>query len=103
MYRGIVHYHFKKGCEENGIKSLEVELFKAAHEFGNHNFDICFDEKDPCHVIGMAWWNCFEDAHQFQQMWQRKEREILEHCVGEPKREFFKLRKSLFEKKKKVA
>jgi hypothetical protein len=94
IYRGIVHYHFKKGCEEKGIKFLEVELFKAAHEFGNHNFDICFDEKDPCHVIGMAWWNRFEDAHQFQQMWQRKER---------ANREFFKLRKSLFEKKKKVA
>ena len=103
IYRGIVHYHFRKGLEEKGIKLLEVELFKAAHEFGNHNFDICYDEKEPGHVIGTSWWNSFEEAHRFQKMWQRKEKEILEHCMGEPKREFYKLRKSLFEKTKKVA
>ncbi len=103
IYRGIVHYHFKKGWEEKGIKFLEVELFKAAHEFGNHHFDICFDEKNPGHVIGTSWWNSFEDAHRFQQIWHRKEQEILENCEGAPQREFFKLRKSLFEKTKKVA
>jgi len=103
IYRGIVHYHFKKGWEEKGIKLLEVELFKAAHEFGNHSFDLCYNERDPGHVIGTSWWNTVEEAHRFQEGWQEKEREIVEHCMQEPKREIFKHRKSIFEKTKKSA
>ena len=103
IYRGIVHYHFKKGWEEKGLRLLEVELFKAAHEFGNHSFDLCFDEKDPSHVIGTSWWNSFDDAHRFQEVWEKKEKEILQHCMNEPKREIYKLRKSIFEKTKKSA
>jgi quinol monooxygenase YgiN len=103
IYRGIVHYYFKKGWEEKGIKYLEVELFKAAHEYGNHHFDIYYDEKNPGHVMGTSIWNTFDEAHRFQEMWQRKEKEIMEHMTKEPMREFYKLRKSMFEKSKKVA
>ncbi len=103
IYRGIVHYHFKKGQEGQGIKTLEVELFKAAHEFNNHNFEICFNEKDPSHVIGISWWNSFEDAQRFQEAWSKQEKEILQHCSNQPEREFYKLRKALFAKAKKAA
>ncbi len=46
-YRAIVHYHFKKGMEEQGIRFLENELLRKAHQLGVHDIEILFNELEP--------------------------------------------------------
>ena len=103
-YRVIVHYHFKKGMEEQGIKFLENELFKKGQEFGCHHIELWQNERDKCIVEGVAIWNDLEDAKRFQSRWELKEKEMVnKFCIQTPTREFCKLRTSYSEKMRKAA
>lgn len=102
-YKALVHYHFKKGMEEQGIKFLERELVKKAHQYGCHGIDLLQSEKDPTLLIGVGYWNTIEEARQFQAIWVVKEKELLKFCVDRPVREFYRLRNHFEEKLKKAA
>lgn len=102
-YRAVVHYEFKKGMEEEGIKFLERELVKKAQNYGCHEIELLHSEKNPCHLIGIATWKNIEEAKKFQATWDAKEKEILRYCTDVPKREFFKMRSTYTEKAKKAA
>lgn len=102
-YRAIVHYHFKKGMEEKGIKFLERELLSKAQEFGCHGLELWQDERDPTFLVGIGAWNSIDDARRFQSHWDEKEKELIEFCESAPKREFLKIRSTYAEKEKRVA
>lgn len=102
-YRAVVHYHFKKGMEEQGLKFLVNELVNKAPQYGCHHIELLQDHKDHCNLIGIATWNDIEDARRFQLMWTKKEKEMLHFCTNPPKREFCKLRSTFMEKAKRVA
>ena len=103
MYRAIVHYHFKKGLEEKGIRFLETQLLKRAQEFGCHDIELWASERDPSLIVGMGCWNSLEEARSFQSVWEINEKELLSMCTSAPKREFYRIQKSYSEKTKKVA
>lgn len=103
-YRVIVHYHLKKGMEEQGIQFLENELIKKGQEFGCHYLEIWQNEKDPSIVEGVAVWNDLEDARRFQSKWENKEKELVDKfCTDKPTREFCKIRSTYVEKQSKKA
>jgi hypothetical protein len=102
-YRALIHYKFKKGMEERGIKFLESELLMKATKYGCHQIEILQNELDPTNVIGVGLWHSIEEARKFQSVWEHKEKELLTFCTGSPKREFLKVRFSYQEKSKKVA
>lgn len=102
-YRAIVHYHFKKGMEEQGMKFIENELIKKAQGFGCHYVELLQNEKDPTLVVGIATWNDIEDARKFQSLWKTKEKELMRFCSNKPQREFFKIRNNFQEKTRRVA
>ena len=102
-YRAIVHYNFKKGHEEQGLKFLENELLKKAQQMGCHYIEFLRDERDPTHVVGIGVWGSLEEARQFQSIWDGKEKELARHCMNSPKREFYKLMHVYNEKTKKAA
>lgn len=100
-YQVIVHYHFKKGMEEKGIRYLETELLKNARDFGCHTIEFCQNERDPGEVLGMATWNSLQEARKFQSQWGEKEKELIGFCTNAPKREVFKIRSTYMEKSEK--
>jgi hypothetical protein len=102
-YRGMVHYTFKKGMEAQGFKILESELIKKAQSYGFHFIELWQNERDPCHVVGIAIWNNLEEARRFQDLWEEKEKELTKLCSEPPKREFLSLKSSYVEKGKKAA
>ncbi len=102
-YRAYVHYHFKKGMEESGIKFLETELIKHAAEMGCHNIELWLDEKDHTRLVGTGDWNSLDEARKFQSTWDKKEKELSKFLTNKPEREFYKLRNSYSEKAKKAA
>jgi heme-degrading monooxygenase HmoA len=102
-YKAIVHYHLKKGMEEQGIKFLENELIKKAAEYGCHGIELWQNDRDPTNFIGTGLWNSLEEARKFQAMWQAKEKELMRYCSGAPTREFYKIRSTYKEKSKRVA
>ena len=102
-YRAIVHYHFKKGMEEQAIKFIEKELVKKAQKLGCHFIELLQNEKDHSKFIGIGTWNDIEDARRFQSLWEEKEKELMHFCVNEPEREFFTIRASFQEKTRKAA
>jgi quinol monooxygenase YgiN len=102
-YRALVHYNFKEGDEQKGIKFLENELLKKAKESGCHDFELWHDEHNPQHVIGIGLWNTIEDARKFQSLWSMKERELAHYCREMPHHEIYKIRSSFESKLKKVA
>ncbi|HSX03547.1 MAG TPA: hypothetical protein VLG76_02335 [Rhabdochlamydiaceae bacterium] len=102
-YRALVHYNFKKGMEERGIKFLESELLMKATEYGCHNIEILQNEMEPTNVIGVALWHSLEEAKKFQSEWEKKEKQLLQFCKNPPKREFMHVRFSFLEKSKRVA
>lgn len=103
-YRAIVHYHFKRGMEEQGIRFLENELVKKAQEYGCHYVEIWQNEKDHTIVEGVAVWHDIEDARRFQSKWKNKEQELVrKFCEDSPEREFCKIRSIFVEKARKAA
>jgi len=102
-YRAFVHYHFKKGLEEEGILFLERELVKKAAQWGCHNIEIWQHEEDPHYVIGVAEWTSFDEAKKFQSQWHKKEEQMIQMCTNAPEREFYKLRTTFKEKSKRAA
>lgn len=102
-YRAVVHYHFKKGMEEQALKFFENELIKKAQNYKCHLIELLQNEKDHSQFVGIAIWNDIEDARRFQELWKSKEKELMRFCVNEPKREFFKLRTHYQEKMRKAA
>lgn len=102
-YRALVHYHFKKGMEEKGIKFLENELLKKAQEYGCHNIELLQNGHDSSYLIGVGLWHSLEEARKFQAVWDSKEKELIQFCTNRPKREFFKVRSVFTEKSKKAA
>lgn len=102
-YQVIVHYHFKEGKAEEGIKFLETELLKKAQEYGCHDIELCQNERDPTELRGLTTWNSVDEARQFQSHWEAKEKELLRYCTNVPKREVFKIRSSYQEKLRKSA
>jgi len=102
-YRAIVHYHFKKGMEQQGIRFFENELLKKAQEYGCHSIELWQDERDPQHLIGTGMWNSLEEARRFQSHWNEKERELINFCTNTPKREFLKIKATYSEKSRRVA
>ena len=103
MYRAIIHYHFKKGMEEKGIRFFENVMMKKAQELGCHDLELWISEKDPSILVGMGSWNSLEEARAFQSFFQAQEKEFLQMCTSMPKREFYKIHKSFEEKKRKSA
>jgi 3-oxoacyl-ACP reductase-like protein len=91
-YRAIVHYHFKKGLEEEGILFLERELMKKAQQMGCHGIEIWQNEKAQTYVIGIGHWKSIEEARRFQDKWNAKEKELLRFCTNVPEREFYEFR-----------
>lgn len=102
-YRALVHYNFKKGMEEQGMKFVENELIKKAQSYGCHNIEFLQSEHDPSYIIGVGFWNNIEEARRFQSHWDSKEKELIRFCKNTPKREFFKIRAAYAEKLKKAA
>jgi hypothetical protein len=102
-YRAIVHYHFKKGMEEQAMRFLENELIKKAPSLGCHGIKLLVDENDHSHVLGIGTWDNIEEARKFQSHWEAKEKELTRMTVSTPKHEFFKLKSSYIEKNRKVA
>jgi len=102
-YRAVVHYNFKKGMEEKGIKFLENELIKNAQKYGCHYIELMQNEKDHSHLIGIATWTSLDDARRFQSLWKEKEKEFLQYCTGSPEREFCKVRSNYMEKSRRAA
>jgi hypothetical protein len=102
-YCAIVHYHLKKGMENQAIKFFEKELIKKATEYGCHSIELLISEKDPSNLIGIAFWDSLEDARRFQSIWESKENELIGLCTSSPKREFLKVRATYTEKGRKVA
>ncbi len=103
-YRVMVHFHFKEGKEEEGIKFLENELIKKGKEFGCHYVELWQNEKDPTIVEGVAVWNDLEDARNFQSKWKNKEQELIsKFCTGDATREFCIIRSIYMEKPAKKA
>jgi hypothetical protein len=103
-YRVIVHYHFKEGMEEQGIKFLERELIKKGQELGCHYIELWQNDRDASIIEGVAVWNNIEDARRFQSRWEKKEKELIDkYCTGMPEREFCKLRSTYMEKPRKAA
>lgn len=102
-YQAVVHYRFKEGMEDKGIKFLEEELIKKADSYGCHTIEILQSEEDPTYLLGIALWNDIQDARRFQGKWATKEHRLLEYCTESPKREFFKVVTTFTEKQKKVA
>ncbi len=103
MYRAFVHYHFKKGMEEEGLKFLNNELLKHAKDYGCHGIELLYNEREPSEVLGIGLWNSLEEAKSFQSLWDKKEKELVRYCTNVPKREFFKIEASYLEKSKKAA
>ena len=89
-YRAIIHYHFKKGMEEKGMKFFQKEIVEKAQELGCQGAELWQSERDRAYAVGIGAWNSIEDARRFQALWDQKEKEILRYCVGAPKQEFFK-------------
>jgi len=103
-YRVIVHYHLKKGTEEQAIQFLENELINKGKDFGCHYIELWQKEKDPSILEGVAVWNDLEDAKRFQSMWETKENEFVnKFCSDKPAREFCKIRSIFMEKSAKRA
>lgn len=102
-YRAIVHYHFKKGMEEKGLKFLETELIKKAQEYGCHGIELWQSEKDHTKLVGIGHWNNIEEARKFQAHWDSKERELMQYCINRPEREFYKIKSTYAEKARKAA
>ena len=102
-YRAVVHYRFKEGMEERGIRYLENELIQKADTYGSHNIEILHSEEDPTYVLGIAMWNDIQDARRFQAKWATKEHELAKYCTDSPRREFFKVVLNFAEKQKKAA
>lgn len=102
-YRAIVHYHFKKGMEEQGIRFLQNELIKNAERYGCHGIELLQDEKDHTLLVGIATWNDISDARRFQSSWAHKENELMRFCSETPKRHFYKVRSTYSEKMRRAA
>ena len=102
-YRAVVHYHFKNGMEEEGVRFLERELIKKAKEYGCHDIELWQNDRDPAVFTGVALWNDIQDARRFQSLWEKKEKEFLRYCTGTPHREFYRVRATFLEKSKKAA
>ena len=98
QFKAVVHYHFKKGKEMQGLKFLENNLLKQAQEMGCHYIEMLQCERDPTYVIGIAVWSNINEARRFQSTWDRYEQELLQFCTKTPEREFFKI-KGIFEEK----
>ncbi len=99
-YQAVVHYHFKKGREEEGVKFLEKELLQHAREYGCHDIEICQSERDTSELLGLAVWKSIDEAKAFQSQWIHKEKELLRLCTNPPTREIFKIRSNYVEKEK---
>lgn len=102
-YRAIIHYHFKKGMEDKGIKFLENELIKKAQEYGCHGIELWQNEKNPSTLVGIGHWNSLQEARNFQAHWDSKEREFMHYCTTKPEREFYKIKSTYSEKVRKAA
>jgi hypothetical protein len=102
-FRAVVHYNFKKGMEEQGIKFLETELLRKAKEFGCHGIELWQSGKSGDTVLGIGLWNSVEEARRFQAAWGPKEKELLRFCTGTPHREFYKVRSVYAESMRKAA
>ncbi len=102
-FRAIVHYKFKKGMEEQGIKFLENELVKKAQEYGCHGIELWQNGKDATNLVGIGSWNSLEEARTFQSHWDSKEHELMRYCQEKPHREFFKVCSVYAEKQRRVA
>jgi len=102
-YRAIVHYYFKKGMEESGLKFIENELVKKAKSMGCHGVELWQNEKDHSQFVGIGYWNSIEEARLFQSHWESKEKELLKFCIKAPHHEFFKVRTTYSEKSKRAA
>jgi hypothetical protein len=102
-YRAVVHYCFKKGKEEEGLRFLERELIRQAERFGCHHIELLQKERDHTDIVGIALWHDIEDARRFQAMWEMKERELAHLCTHPPKREFFKIRNTFAERQRRAA
>jgi hypothetical protein len=102
-YKAIVHYNFKKGMEEEGLRFLENELLKKAQDYGCHNIELWQNERDSCCFIGTASWNSLEEARKFQSVWNAKENQLVRYCTNAPTREFYEIRSTWNERGKKAA
>ncbi len=100
QYQILVHYHFKKGMEEEGLRFLETELLKHAKEYGCHYLEICQSEKSPSEVLGLAIWNSLDEAKRFQSKWVEKENKLISFCTNPPEREVYNIRSTYMEKEK---
>lgn len=103
MYRAIVHYHFKKGQEKEGMRFLEDELAKAAKAAGSGELEVWYSERESEHVIGMGIWNSLDDARRFQSTWESKEKELMKFCTEKPHREVYRVCDSFAKKYGKAA
>ncbi|MBY0528823.1 MAG: hypothetical protein K2P51_01385 [Rhabdochlamydiaceae bacterium] len=102
-FRAIVHYKFKKGMEEQGMKFLENELIKKAQEYGCHGIEFWQNGKHSTDIIGIGCWNNIEEARKFQSHWDAKEKELMRYCEEKPHRQFYQVRSMFSEKSRKVA
>lgn len=102
-FRAIVHFKFKKGMEQQGLKFLENELIKKAQEYGCHGIEFWQNGRHSTEIIGIGYWNSIEEARTFQSHWEAKEREFLRYCEEKPHREFYKVCSTYAEKQRRAA
>lgn len=91
QYRVIVHYHFKEGMKDEGIKFLEDELLKTAKDCKCQDIEVWYNEKEPSHNIGMGLWDDLEEARKFQMKWKAKEKELMKYCSEVHHREIYRV------------
>jgi len=103
QFRAIVHYHFKKGHEEEGIKYLEEHLTKEISRHGGHHIEIFRDESQHGNVIGIAEWNNVDEAKKFQKYFSAIENEMSRFLSDKPSHHFYKLHWQHMPKIKKAA
>ncbi|MFZ4100292.1 MAG: hypothetical protein ACOYKZ_08225, partial [Chlamydiia bacterium] len=85
----IVHYHFKKGLEKEGLQHLMSVLRDKATELGGQNLGLWQSDQDPTHVMGMGWWDSLEDSNRFQAYWNSQMGQLSKYLASPPVRECY--------------
>lgn len=92
--RVLVHFNFKKGSEEKGLKMIEKDIFELLEQKGCLGLELFQDAENPTHIYYSADWNSIEEAKRAQKEWEDVIATITNLCTSTPKREFYNLKVS---------
>lgn len=93
-YRGIIHYQFKPGKEEEGLRFIETEFFRYALECGAREVEVFAVEGNRSYAVSTAVYNDMNAANKFKAFFESHKDKLMQFCLSMPKREILKLRSS---------